>query len=379
MELPSTKAISKALVASKFASRVIPHRDHPSFEEGEMNYKRRVARKLAEALKACDRNTRGWPDLLAAAIRTKENNIVPWQPVDSFRTWLLEHSTSARRVLTAVNNQSKSPVERMALFSQGMKASGVPRLAQPGAQLVLGSIILMAGDPEHCPPTRTDVVEFAVNELGLEWSVTRATASERYGCFLRILDGLIQHSQNGPSVIDNRLEAQGVVWCERSGWMEEMDATPEHLDAEADIAAAEKSLKRLTATEHEAVVLARRGQGRFRRSLLTRWLSCAVTNCSQPEILRASHLKPWRDSSNTERLAPGNGLLLTPALDALLDAFLISFSASGRILISKTLSTDDRLALGLNSQMTLRKIFPDMVPFLRHHRNEFQRSEREDR
>jgi len=379
MESLSQKVIATALESTKFASNALPHRDHSSFELGEMDYKRRLAWKLAAALKACERNAENWRELLAAAIRTKENNIVPWQPVDSFRTWVLDKSSSARRLLLSLNDQNKSPAERMALFSKGMEASGIPRLAQPGAQLALGSIILMAGDPENCPPTRTDVVQFAVDELGLEWSVNKATAPERYQCFLSILDGLIRHSKSGPVVLDNRLEAQGVVWCQKSGWMEKADRIEEHLDAEADITAAEKSLARLTSTEREAVVLARRGQGRFRRSLLTRWLCCAVTNCSQADILRASHLKPWRESNNTERLSPGNGLLLSPTLDALLDAFLISFSASGRILMSKSLSGEDQVALGINLQMALRKTFPDMEPFLRHHRSEFQRLEREER
>jgi hypothetical protein len=309
MESPSPKIVATALETTKFASKALPHRDHSSFEVGEMDYKRRLAWKLAAALKACDRNTENWREMLAAAIRSKENNIVPWQPVDSFRTWVLDQSSSARRLLLSLNDQSKSPAERMALFSKGMEASGIPRLAQPGAQLALGSIILMAGDPENCPPTRTDVVQFAVDELGLDWSVNKATAPERYQCFLSILDGLIRHSKGGPVVLDNRLEAQGVVWCQESGWMEKADQTTEHLDAEADITAAEKSLARLTSTEREAVVLA----------------------------------------------------------------------PSGRILMSKSLSADDQLALGINPQMMLRKIFPDMEPFLRHHRSEFQRLDREER
>jgi predicted restriction endonuclease len=50
--------------------------------------------------------------------------------------------------------------------------------------------------------------------------------------------------------------------------------------------------------------------------------------------LRASHLKPWRDSDNTERLDGENGLLLTPSIDHLFDRGFISFENNGELLIS---------------------------------------------
>ncbi len=54
----------------------------------------------------------------------------------------------------------------------------------------------------------------------------------------------------------------------------------------------------------------------------------------RPEHLRASHIKPWRDSSNQERLDGENGFLLTPSIDHLFDRGFISFEDSGRLLIS---------------------------------------------
>ena len=46
---------------------------------------------------------------------------------------------------------------------------------------------------------------------------------------------------------------------------------------------------------------------------------CAVTGLDLPLLLRASHIKPWRDSDNRERLDPYNGLLLSPSYDAAFD------------------------------------------------------------
>jgi predicted restriction endonuclease len=61
---------------------------------------------------------------------------------------------------------------------------------------------------------------------------------------------------------------------------------------------------------------------------------CRITGVSNPEHLRASHCKPWRDSSNEERLNGENGLLLTPSIDHLFDRGFIGFEGSGRLLIS---------------------------------------------
>lgn len=124
----------------------------------------------------------------------------------------------------------------------------------------------------------------------------------------------------------------------------------------------------LTETDRIALVQARRGQGRFRDSLCRIWGACAVTSCSDLRVLRASHLKPWKVSTNAERLDPYNGLLLTPNLDAALDRGLISFTDDGAILLSPTLRTIDRRALGLRTQMKVHKLDLKHHVFLRYHR-----------
>src|ERR1700682_4747076 len=55
-------------------------------------------------------------------------------------------------------------------------------------------------------------------------------------------------------------------------------------------------------TEREAIVLARRGQGTFKANVMRIERACRITGVTREEHLRASHCKPWRDSSNEERL-----------------------------------------------------------------------------
>lgn len=134
----------------------------------------------------------------------------------------------------------------------------------------------------------------------------------------------------------------------------------------------EEELKQLsiTDTEREALSKSRIGQGKFRTHLKIFWKNCcAVTGCSIVDILRASHIKPWRDSENHERLDYYNGLLLTPNLDAAFDSGLISFDSNGAILISKKLSYDQKAILGIEDQMSLKRIEKDHHKYLEYHRN----------
>ncbi len=92
--------------------------------------------------------------------------------------------------------------------------------------------------------------------------------------------------------------------------------------------------QRLDETERRALILARRGQGLFRANVQIIERACRVTKVERREHLIASHIKPWRDSSNDERLSSENGLLLTPTIDHLFDKGFISFEGDGELIVS---------------------------------------------
>lgn len=88
----------------------------------------------------------------------------------------------------------------------------------------------------------------------------------------------------------------------------------------------------LPATEKETLVAARIGQGKFRSDVIFAWRNgeaCCLTGIEIPELLIASHIKPWRESSPTERLDAANGLLLATHVDKLFDKHLLSFKQEG--------------------------------------------------
>jgi hypothetical protein len=111
-----------------------------------------------------------------------------------------------------------------------------------------------------------------------------------------------------------------------------------------------------TLTEKATLINARLGQGKFRKHLDMLWNgSCAVTGSNVREVLRASHIKPWREcENNIERLDPDNGLLLCAHLDALFDKALISFSETGEMLVSQNIAEIEIKRLGLNGNLRRR-------------------------
>lgn len=122
-------------------------------------------------------------------------------------------------------------------------------------------------------------------------------------------------------------------------------------------------------TERQSISLSRVGQGKFRMDLLDLWDSCAITKVDVPEILKAAHIKPWKDSDNFERLDPYNGLILTPTLDSLFDRGFITFEDKGQIIISKEIEPYSKV-LNISPDMKLRKQFENNGHYLEYHRDE---------
>jgi hypothetical protein len=117
----------------------------------------------------------------------------------------------------------------------------------------------------------------------------------------------------------------------------ELTPTPE-TDSEYEIRLEIESRKLDGDLEKIQLTKARRGQGIFKANVRLVEKSCRVTGVSNIKHLRASHIKPWSASSNTEKLDGYNGLLLSPHIDHLFDRGFISFKSSGALLISKELN-----------------------------------------
>jgi hypothetical protein len=124
-------------------------------------------------------------------------------------------------------------------------------------------------------------------------------------------------------------------------------------------------------TEKSNLVKSRIGQGIFRQKLVSYWNSCAITGFKDMRLLVASHIKPWRASTNSERLDQFNGFLLTPNLDKAFDTGYITLSPTGNIEISPLLTEPEILGISPNMRISLA---PEHEPFLAFHRSEVFRA-----
>ena len=100
-------------------------------------------------------------------------------------------------------------------------------------------------------------------------------------------------------------------------------------------------------TVKKSVIQARRGQGKFRSNVERIEKACRLTGVTNPTLLIASHIKPWRTCTTAqERLDGMNGLLLTPDADLLFDRGFISFEDDGDVLVSRRIDREDLRRLG---------------------------------
>jgi putative restriction endonuclease len=124
-------------------------------------------------------------------------------------------------------------------------------------------------------------------------------------------------------------------------------------------------------TERLAIVRARVGQGLFKERVSMIETKCRVTGVENPVHLVASHCKPWRDSTNEERLDGENGLLLTPSIDHLFDRGFIGFENNGELIISPVAHRPSLVRMGVETEQIVNvgSFSSGQKQFLDFHRN----------
>lgn len=129
----------------------------------------------------------------------------------------------------------------------------------------------------------------------------------------------------------------------------------------------------LPETQRLQLAKARIGQGLFRKRVMILDQACRVTGVSDTRVLVASHIKPWKTSSNAERLSGYNGILLSPHVDALFDDRLISFENDGKMLVHPSLDGDVLERWSINAKRGVGRFRNEQHEFLDHHRSMFAR------
>ncbi|MCF6225585.1 MAG: HNH endonuclease [Xanthomonadales bacterium] len=128
----------------------------------------------------------------------------------------------------------------------------------------------------------------------------------------------------------------------------------------------------ITVTERETVVMARRGQGKFKEAVLKIEKCCRITKVDRIEHLRASHIRPWRDCADHEQRLDGeNGFLLTPSIDHLFDRGFISFENNGELILSPAAHRESLNRMGIETEKSLNvgNFHAGQKSYLEYHRD----------
>jgi putative restriction endonuclease len=121
-------------------------------------------------------------------------------------------------------------------------------------------------------------------------------------------------------------------------------------------------------TVKRQLVNSRRGQGIFKSNVRLNERCCRLTGEADPRLLVASHIKPWKDSSDQEKLDGCNGLLLSPHVDSLFDKGLISFQDDGSVLVSSKLDSKTLERWGLKHVTNVGAFSTSQAVYLAYHR-----------
>lgn len=130
----------------------------------------------------------------------------------------------------------------------------------------------------------------------------------------------------------------------------------------------EENFKNIETTEKETIVKSRIGQDKLRKELLKHKQCCELCGLELEDVLVASHIKPWSESTNDEKLDLENVLLLCPMHDKLFDKGYISFDNNGKIIISNELSEETQALLNIHDESYIGLVSEKKSEFLKYHR-----------
>jgi len=202
-----------------------------------------------------------------------------------------------------------------------------------------------------------------------KYSPLQANGDGNQGVYLAELSQVLAEILLGLSGFDvDILEVTDLVEDEIPEYKEKSDSQLEWEELIEDKIESDISIQE---TERKALVMARKGQGRFKSNVSNIEIRCRITHVDRIEHLRASHLKPWRDSSNQERLDGENGLLLTPSIDHLFDRGFISFEDSGILLVSPVAHKPslEKMGVPTNTSLNVGSFTEGQKNYLDFHRD----------
>ena len=229
------------------------------------------------------------------------------------------------------------------------------------------SFVFFLKDKNRYLPVRPNIMPSRFEHLGIITDcLSHGCTWEHYQEYICILQDVQKRLKEQLVSNATLLDAHSFVW---SMWV--LDEVPVQKSPISDLPkqffTLEKDIDSIQGDTRDAVIKARVNQSVFRKRLLDRYHKCCLCGVSNQNLLTASHIKPWADSTPAEKVDTENGFLFCPNHDRLFDQGLISFDDAGKVLISKELSLYDRLFTNVAENMKIH-LTNGNEPYLSYHR-----------
>ena len=217
-----------------------------------------------------------------------------------------------------------------------------------GARFPFLSFLFYLKDIRRFVPVRPDRMKKGFQKLGIESDCLRTCSWENYQEFLMILQEIQSILKASVDPETELIDAHSFLWA--TWFLDEAKVKADPLSLE--IEKIEETIPdEVVGGVRDAVVKVRVNQSVFRDRLLQRYNRCCLCGVSAPELLVASHIRPWSVSNKSEKIDVDNGLLLCPNHDQLFDGGWITFAEDGKIMISKQLSKNDRVFTNVQDRL----------------------------
>ena len=173
----------------------------------ERPFKLAAYQRAAEAKQAMESGSQDWVTLLKRAF-TKDNNLVAFQVYDVFLKWVVAQPEAGRQALEQLwRDPGPESVDRF------VEAVPADVLKDVGGRLSVASFLLGAVDPTTHPQWRSRAVDTAYRLVDYPKAQPTASVGERYESFLAFLDLVVDAAHRAELPLEDRLDAQGLVWA----------------------------------------------------------------------------------------------------------------------------------------------------------------------
>ena len=195
----------------EFIRQAQQYLDSGRLAEDELNHKLEIAADLETARDAVLAGESNWHDLLKHALRSRPGHPIDYRLLADFNTWCSDHSENAHQALRLLwQGISPSVADPIRAFINRLPDNALRGAVGNSANVI--SVLLMGLDAREYPPYRVGVFNRAYDRTGYGQPAPNADEADVYEHALGFLDRFIEEAGERGVELENRLNAQSVVW-----------------------------------------------------------------------------------------------------------------------------------------------------------------------